>query len=280
MLIESLHKVKKSLHRTPMHAMLRRLGVLGLGRSLYNNMIFSRGYHEATVLGHRMKFAVSEQIELVQIDSLFDEDEFISRIIDAVRPNDVVWDVGANIAMVSMLTSISHRGQGVRVHGFEPEPQNLARCRQNVELNGCEGITLHPFGLGRENGKIKLFLEGGVGAGRNTIVAQNGEGWKTMEIDLRKGDDLESSLGAPGVMKIDVEGAEVEVLLGCRSMLERRAIRELFIEVHRDRIFTEGFNEDKVQPWLESLGYRLDWSQERPTAYHHHYRRKEEPKAF
>lgn len=277
MLIKGLNRIKRGLQRSALRPALERLGVIGLGRRLYNSMLLKKGTHEATVLGQRLRFAVSSPIEIVQIDGLFNEDEFLSRLLDSLRPGDVFYDIGANIGLVSLLAAGRARtmGAAVTIHAFEPEPRNFDRCRENLSLNGAGRVHVHRYGLGSAAGRVRLYMgsDGEVGAGQHTIVPQNAGTDRAIDIDLRTTDETAREIEPPTIAKIDVEGAEAEVLLGMQGLIASGKPRDLFIEVHLKRIFTPGFDEHRLRAWLEERGYRLVWSQEHATSWHQHYTR-------
>jgi Methyltransferase FkbM domain len=77
----------------------------------------------------------------------------------------------------------------------------------------------------------------------------------TIEVDALALDDFAQGNPLPTVVKIDVEGAEADVLRGSEEVF-RRAQPVLICEVHNDRA------EEDVTRWLEERAYRFDWLQD------------------
>ncbi len=275
-LTDTLNTVRVQIRQTPIKKFLVAAGINSMGKRLYERIILSRQRHITTVLGHRLTFHVTSHEELFSIDDLHGEHEFMQRMLDASRPDDIWYDVGANIGMVSLLVADQQRGTRLKVYAFEPEPHNVEHLRTNAELNGLSAqIAVVPKGLGARSQRVCLFVEGEVGTGQHTIVSETAHDRDAIEIELITGDDHASTTGdRPSVIKIDIEGAEMEALMGCEGLIREGAIREVFVEVHINRIFTPGFRTDAdVRSWLESRGFALAWSQQRRTEVLQHYRR-------
>ncbi len=269
----ALYRVKSHLRQGLARDLADKTGLLGIGRSIYNSLLLRNGMATRRICGEQLRFAVGSTFEITEIDGVFEENEFIARILDSLRPEDVFYDVGANIGIVSLAAAKRTAGRGVRIHAFEPEPHNLARLRQNIALNALDSICVEPFALGRGPGQAELFLaDGEFGGGSHALARQQGMNGRSVKIQIDSASNcVRGPQDSPTVMKIDVEGAEMEVLLGAEPIINTRGIRELFIEVHIGRIFTEGFCEKSLQQWLESHRYRLAWSHPRGTEIHQHY---------
>jgi FkbM family methyltransferase len=279
---DTLYRVKRGVREGGVRVVLQKTGLLSFGRAVYNRLLLRQGIAEREICGQKLRFAVHDKFEITEIDGMFEEDEFIRRILDSLQQDDILYDVGANIGIVALAAAKRAGANDVRVLAFEPEPNNVQRLRQNIELNQLGGaIDVQACGLGRAPGRAELHLaEGDYSGGSHSIGPQegratsNGNGaTKSVWIELDSVDHR-ASAGAvlPTVMKIDVEGAEMEVLLGAETLLRQQRVRELFIEVHIGRIFTDGFDPQRLQAWLEARGYRLAWSQPRGTEIHQHYR--------
>ena len=146
----------------------------------------------------------------------YDTDEIVIREIweenvyevDPSRFNKggVVLDIGANIGSFSLFGAY----YGAKVYAIEPEPHNLEALKNNIELNKYEEkIIVCPYGISNYKGVAKISDEGG-GA---TIK----DDWKEgSEIEIMSLDNFFSlyHIEEVDVLKIDVEGAETEILLG------------------------------------------------------------------
>lgn len=159
-----------------------------------------------------------------------------------VRTGDVVFDIGANIGVYSRFLSICQAAG--KVFAFEPMTENLDLLRKNTRDFSSEGrIEVMALALGETDGQEDLQVDD-VMSGTATLSrisegrASHGRahyGWapRTELVVCRRVDSLiaEGRVPSPHVLKIDVEGAEGEVLRGARDLLKTRGPR-LLIELH------------------------------------------------
>lgn len=270
MVTEALQFLRQRADRGPLAVALRRLGLGAFLLRMYERRILGRGMHQVELLGTRLRFAVSSGVEITHIDiNVQSECEFLQRLLDSLAPGDVLYDVGANIGIVSMLAA----KHGAVVHAFEPEPRNFAQLHKNVHLNGLEErITMHAIGLGDCPARVPLFVEAETGDGRHSIVSHPA-GRRQVLIDLDTADNIAASSGrTPNVVKIDVEGAEMHVLRGMTGLLSRQAVRDLFVEIHPQILRQTGHLPQSLRAWLARFGYAVVWSAPRQSELHEHYK--------
>lgn len=179
----------------------------------------------------------------------------VHRLLDRwVRPGATVVDVGANIGW-NALRAAQRAGPGGRVLAVEPTPDTLAVLRRNVAACGLGTIEVVPVAAGRAAGTAELFLRGGVSA-VNSLYPESRYAHVTgvVEVPVVPLDALVE--GAAGLVKIDVEGAELEVLAGMERLL---AAPGLVLIVEWDPVLQEmaGFAPDALPRWLLARGWRL-----------------------
>jgi FkbM family methyltransferase len=132
-----------------------------------------------------------------------------------IRPGMIVADVGANIGYTAALAA-QLVGPGGHVHAFEPSPRTLRLLQQNMATNGFDNVSIYPYVVG-ETARLRRFhvtespLTDGVAAGAFAHTLS------TIEAEERRLDDLLD--GPLDFVKIDVEGAEVEVLRGMPALI-------------------------------------------------------------
>ncbi len=147
----------------------------------------------------------------------------------AVTPGGVVFDVGAHAGLYTLLAA-RLVGPAGRAVAFEPLPRNLAFLRRHVALNALTNVTVVPAAVCARTGVARFLPAPSSSMGR--LAADGPLQVRTVALD-----DLISGgeLPPPDVIKIDVEGAEVDVLAGADRLLhDRRPV--LLISTHgRDR---------------------------------------------
>lgn len=159
------------------------------------------------------------------------EEEFEKAFLESIREGDVVWDVGANVGYYTSKIADRLNDRGM-VFGFEPS--RCAFSQLVTALQRYENFSGVNVALGRVNYRAK-FVDKGLGDPTNHIFTGMGAaGDNIVEIDIRAGDWLvsEGDLPIPDVIKLDVEGFEIEVLEGMTSLLADQKVRVIAIEVH------------------------------------------------
>lgn len=141
-----------------------------------------------------------------------------------VRPGDTVLDIGAHVGYYSLLSSVL-AGDAGTVWAFEPNPQNCAFLRRHVEINRRGNVRVTEAAVSDAAGRARFDFGGGSGTGH-----LSGDG--AIEVETVRLDDFARERGiAPTAVKIDVEGAEVQVLDGGRATLaEHRPV--IFLSTH------------------------------------------------
>jgi FkbM family methyltransferase len=228
--------------------------------------------------GVAFRLSVTTRREVRRARELDHESELLGRIREVIRPGDTLYDVGANIGLITLVTALHPSGASVRIHSFEPEPGNCAHLRRNLELNGLvDRVQAHALALGADKGEAVLHVRGAEGEGRHSIVTDKGSSG-SIRVPLTTADEFARSVGdPPDIVKIDVEGAEGRVLRGMESLLQSGRPRELLLEIHAKGdgdLMPDG---ETIHQWLESRGYVLAWRNLRRSGEHRHYRLSSSP---
>jgi len=175
--------------------------------------------------------------------------------LDLIAPGSRVVDVGANIGIYALPWAAA--SAGVTVHCFEPNPAVRARLERNVALNRLGArIRLHAEALSDRTGRATLFgsddmssLNEGVHSGRQAAP---------VEVPLARLDDV---LGGEGplvsLVKIDVQGHELEVLRGAEAVISRN--RPAMILEHEDDLYRSPSEAQERKTALAALLRRLGY---------------------
>jgi FkbM family methyltransferase len=164
-----------------------------------------------------------------------------------LRPGDTFFDVGANAGFFTLVAA-RLVGPGGRCVAFDPAPENVASIREQIELNGLGHCTAMEQAVGAAAGRA-TFSFGTPGDSTGHLgETLSGEASTTVEVTTL--DEAARRHGRPAFVKVDVEGAEVEVLRGAVDVLNTARPRWL-IELHGDGQAAE------VRTVMDRAGYAL-----------------------
>jgi FkbM family methyltransferase len=156
----------------------------------------------------------------------------INRLLNILKPGSTILDVGANIGFytIALGNNSKKASQNYTIHAFEPIKANFDRLAYNIELNELhqQNIYIHNTAMGNQEGKITLQV--GIPSELSTT---NNAMW--IKGELEKGRGLSCSaeitkldlfaqknqLEACDLIKVDIEGAELEFLLGGQDFINR-----------------------------------------------------------
>ncbi len=161
-----------------------------------------------------------------------------------IRSNSVVFDIGAHVGFYTLLASELVGPKG-KVIAFEPLPKNICYLREHIRLNKSNNVTVLEAAVAELN-NVTFFEEGSNGYKGN--LSSNGR-LKVKTVSL---DDLISKreIPPPDYMKIDVEGSELLVLSGAKSLLTNY-YPTIFLSTHGTDVHQQ------CCMLLKSIGYEL-----------------------
>ena len=162
----------------------------------------------------------------VGLNNLLDNHEIaVRQLFDELLPQDcVVFDIGTNIGQ-TILNLLSLK-RSVIYYGFEPNPLCYQYTRHFIDINQLTNFRLYPVGLSNSNAIVKLYADKPHATGASII--ENFRRHKKFQnyvsqVPVMRGDDIvaKERLIKIDLLKIDVEGAELEVIQGLRQTVEQ-----------------------------------------------------------
>lgn len=160
----------------------------------------------------------------------------------------VVYDIGA----FHGLLTIFFARRAKTVVAWEPNSRNRQRLTENVKLNGFANVVVRPYGLSSKSMQAKMSFDP-LAPGRASIDSKIASGGEQEVIEIRMLDQ-EVGLEKPDLIKIDVEGFELNVLEGGLRTLEPHPT--LFLEMHGADPDDKRARVKAIVERLWSLGYR------------------------
>jgi len=151
-------------------------------------------------------------------------------ILQKAKSNGVFVDVGANIGYCSLL--FASTGEKAEVYCFEPAKRNISFIHHNITLNKLsDKITLYPFAVSNIDGDMFFDQSSAEQTGWGHLsTSETSEKVKVVQLDTIF-QELEKPIA---LLKIDVEGFDLHVILGARKMLKKKSIDTIVFEYHKD----------------------------------------------
>lgn len=190
------------------------------------------------------------------------EDEFERAeqqfVLNFLKPGMNVFDVGAHHGLYTLLAA-SKVGATGKVVAFEPSPRERKRLTENVLLNGYQNVTVEPMALGKTNGKATLHVCLGRETGCNSLRPPAvEEPLESFEVPVSTVDTYCMTYGITSIdfVKLDVEGAELDVLAGAQEFTTRTPRSVFLVELADVRTLSWGYQSSSIYDALASRGFR------------------------
>jgi FkbM family methyltransferase len=162
---------------------------------------------------------------------------------DSLASGDVMYDIGAHEGYFSLLAARTVGRNGF-VYAFEPLPENAERVTAHLLENNIEQSLVLPCAISNRSGMFPLSL---ADAATPSLVST---ATRTIDVPVTTLDEFIRQHRPPDVIKVDVEGAEVLVLQGARTLISEVGPKWI-IEVHNAELYRG------VAEILQAAGYEL-----------------------
>ena len=219
-------------------------------------------------------------------------DYFVNRETDIIehfspKQEDIAVDIGAHIGRYTIISS-KRVGPNGKVIAIEAHPENYEMLKKNIQLNGLTNVTALNYAINskEEESQLKLYLPGEeVGYTiYNTIMVNRANPIedKFVEVNAATLDNLllqqqqqqQNGIGQGQVnwIKVDVEGAEFEVLKGATNVLSKSKDIVLLIEIHN---LHDGTNHYKdIIEFLSFYEFKIEFEKTHASGERHIILRK------
>lgn len=154
-------------------------------------------------------------------------------------------DVGANVGRYSIMVANNLKGKG-RLVAIEPAPEVFETLKKNVKLNKINNAILVNTACFSKNKVLKFYITKTLG--QHSLYGKG----KNIKLKARKLDDIlkEHKINDVNLIKIDVEGAEFEVIKGASKTISGQKPMIIFESLEEERA-------DKIKKFLEKKGYKI-----------------------
>jgi FkbM family methyltransferase len=177
-----------------------------------------------------------------------EEFELIKRLLN---PGETLIDVGANIGTVS-LEATAAVGSSGRIHAIEPHPRIFRYLKSNLKLNDINNVECYPVAIGASASEGCLTDDR-----RDDMnhLLNDSSSPHTVTVPIRTLDEMFAALPACDLLKLDVEGREVECLSGACKLLTR--CRNVLVEVGDPNSTRFGYSSGDLKELLQNHGFTV-----------------------
>lgn len=177
--------------------------------------------------------------------------------LESLKPGSIVFDIGANVGYYTVLAS-KVVGKKGKVYAFEPDPGNLKLLQKNIKLNACRNVKVFGSAVGKKNTTEVLRVDeanpgeshlGGKSHDKNIMVQTVTLDSFTKKRNIKHADTI----------KMDVEGSEIDILLGGKDFLKRNKKARIFTECHMNTLKRIGKKPGELVSLLERMGFRIEY---------------------
>lgn len=199
-------------------------------------------------------------VQLLYYNKNYHEGKDLRLFLQLAKKADVIFDIGANTGLYSILSHIVN--PSVKLFSFEPYPVNVKRLKRNLELNSTKTEIVEKA-LGGKRGIISFAVPA------NDSIADTSSAeidfskstykgkidWKTIEVEQTTLNAFaaDKNFDKVDLLKIDVEGYEESVFEGAGDFFKkyRPVIQcEILLDERRKRFFENFLKENKYTAYL------------------------------
>jgi FkbM family methyltransferase len=246
---------------------LLKTGLYDPIRNIYNFLFLFNANREVKLGDLIVRFRTLTFKIVDDVKSLLGEKEILSTFLSKLQPDDVVWDVGASYGIYSLFAGKEF--PSIKVYAFEPEPKTFKLLNKNLRLNGIDNVIPKNYGLGDIDGAAILHTSSSANIGTHSLVQRNDYpvSEKGISVEIRKGDCIitTGTIETPSIVKIDVEGAELNVLKGMKEILSNPKLRIVQIEIHPKILPLFGSSSEDVYRIMNESNFKVAFRKERGT---------------
>lgn len=173
----------------------------------------------------------------------------VKLFIEEVKSDMNIVDVGANLGYYVLLEGELTKG---KIYGIEPNPKSIEYLKKSIKLNGYKNITLFNQGV-NDSKKILPFY---ISKKWNWSRFDN-PGEDIVETKNILTDSLDNMFGDKKIdlIRMDVEGYELNILRGIKNIMKHNPHLILFLEFHGDRFNT--LEKREFIRWINENNFKI-----------------------
>jgi FkbM family methyltransferase len=185
------------------------------------------------------------------------EPQMIANLERWLAPGSVFVDLGANEGYFTVLGA-KLVGPSGRVIAIEPQERLAGVIEENLRLNGFQNVAVERAAVSNKSGKATLHLAPDTNTGSSGFINVARYSLPTQVVGLKTLAQVldDHGLGRVDLLKVDIEGAEWEAILGSPEVFGSRRVKVLALELHPIQLAKSGRSGGDIEEFLTSAGYR------------------------
>jgi len=177
------------------------------------------------------------------------EKEILTKAVKYIKKDSVIFDIGANIGQHSIIFSL----HGAQVYSFEPNNFIFEQFIKSISLNKISNITPFNYGIAAEENIYDLYVNP-KNVGNATLIKNSN--FKHIKVNIKTLENFYRQIDKVDFVKIDVEGFELEVILGNQGFFEKFK-PFIWLEFTPDWYKDSKFSLTQLDEMIRKLGYRI-----------------------
>ena len=183
------------------------------------------------------------------------EKEVLNFVVKNINQKSIFLDVGANEGIFSIIAS--KKNINGKTYAFEPQKLLISVIKKNLRVNQIKNCKIINAGLGSGNFKSYINLYPDLNTGASSIIRPYRFSNKKQSINISSLDYFikkNNIIGKIDLIKIDVEGYEIQVIKGMKNLLKNNRIKNILVDYHMNIITLEDKN--NCEQFIISCGYK------------------------
>jgi FkbM family methyltransferase len=220
-------------------------------------------------LNNGLKYNIDplSNLGLTLINEKVYEPEMTSVIAEILKPGDTFVDMGSNEGYFSIYGAFLCGPSG-KVYAIEPQSRLWNVIIKNQVLNDQTNIQLLPYGIGSAKTELTMNLYPELNTGASTFSSDynfqirfkflRSFMYKKEKIKIITMNTLKSTLPSKiKLLKVDIEGFELEAIKGSTDLLASQTFENLLIEIHTGALKGMNQSEEELNDFIAKYGYKF-----------------------
>lgn len=146
-----------------------------------------------------------------------------------IEPNWNVFDIGANRGYFTVYAA--QKASRGHVTSFEPLQENVAYLKKNNQINNLKNVTVVPKAVSTTNGTTSFYVSSK--SGSHSMVSRSVSKVREIEVETIAIRDVLENLESPiDLLKVDIEGGELDVLTNGGNGISLDKVKRIVLEYH------------------------------------------------